>query len=101
VLIRTTTPPVGGPVTQQELPGCFNPSEPFAGVSQGCGENPLYEGQGFQSNPLYESGARGPRQSVSLDGSFNRGPRQSVSLDGSFNRGGPLFNGWPRWSNRG
>ena len=41
-LIRSTSAPVGGSVTQQELPGCSNPSEPFAGASQGC-ENPLYE----------------------------------------------------------
>ena len=89
-LIRSTAAPVGGSVTQQELPGCSNPSEPFAGASQGC-ENPLYEGGGFTDNPLYGSEARGPRQTTSLNGTYDpkpvrgeRGPRQTTSLDGSF-----------------
>ena len=34
-VLRAATAPVGGAVTKQELPGCFNPSEPFAGASQG------------------------------------------------------------------
>ena len=29
--------PAGGPVTAQELPGSTNPTEPYAGMSQGCG----------------------------------------------------------------
>ncbi len=46
-LIRSATAPVGGSVTQQELPGCSNPSEPFAGASQGC-ENRMYGVAGLQ-----------------------------------------------------
>jgi YD repeat-containing protein len=33
----TSGAPSGGPVTPQELPGSVNPSEPYAGFSQGCG----------------------------------------------------------------
>jgi YD repeat-containing protein len=69
-VMQGAAPPVGGAVTQQELPGCSNPSEPFAGASQGCADSQYF--------------ARGPRQTTSLDGTFNRGPRQTTSLDGSF-----------------
>lgn len=113
--IRSAAVPVAGTVTQRELPGCSNPSEPFAGPSQGC-DSPLYEGGDNGWNPLF--GARGPRQTTSLDwsvsdwaiyngtvwsrrelhqtladttGTFDpgkwasRGPRQTTSLDGRFN----------------
>ena len=51
-MIQSAASPVGGAVTQQELPGCSNPSEPFAGASQGCGENPFYEGGRLPVRPL-------------------------------------------------
>ena len=92
-LIRSTTAPVGGSVTQQELPGCSNPSEPFVGPSQGCpgsmsGREAMIRSRSghkliFDDGPL--SGSRGPRHTISLDGSFARGPRQTTSLDGSIN----------------
>src|SRR5262245_4525790 len=82
--ISSAIRPVGGPVTQQELPGCSTPSEPFAGPSQGCASSRSSRGE-----PEGELGLvtpydrdRGPRQSTSIDGSFNRGPRQSTSIDG-------------------
>src|SRR5438067_252787 len=67
-MIRAATPPTGGPVTLQELPGCSNPSELFAGASQGC-VNLLLQRDDTPLHPLYS--ARGPRQTTSLDGSFN------------------------------
>ncbi len=66
-VMRAASPPAGGPLTKQELPGCFNPSEPFAGASQ-CREisHPLYD-----IKIKYGDEARGPRQTTSLDASVN------------------------------
>ena len=72
-MIQSATRPVGGPVTQQELPGGSNPSEPFAGPSPGLREpqegGPL--GELGLVTPYDDDGYRGPRQTTSLDGSIN------------------------------
>ena len=93
-LIRSAAAPVGGPVTQKELPGCSNPSEPFAGPSQGCA-SPLYEGGGGVEPVVRRRrrrlGLLGPAPNDLSSTAFvsaspnrqrpSRGPRQTTSLD--------------------